>query len=189
MLRVPSRQRHPAGPLAVEADLEGILTGPWQGNVEYQHGSGFDVHDTCGRLAELHGTLAPQELVIRVVHESDANRVHANFSAPASYSEYQVGARVHCRKVRKPDVLKHAEHTELALLVDQGIIGDDREIEVQGSADSNGVDDVVLLDLVYDIHSISDLPKYGVNLVQVRLGSMGDEELAAAGVLSRMGHG
>jgi hypothetical protein len=28
-------------------------------------------------------------------------------------------------------VLKHAEHAELALLVDQGVIGDDREIEVQ----------------------------------------------------------
>ena len=115
--------------------------------------------------------------------------MHANFSAPASYAEDQVGAGVHCGKVRKPDVLKHTEHTELALLVDQGIIGDDREIEVQGSADSNGVDDVVLLDLVHDIHSISDLPKHGVNLVQVWLGSVGDEELAAAGVLPRMGHG
>jgi hypothetical protein len=30
-------------------------------------------------------------------------------------------------------VLKHAEHAELALLVDQGVIGDDREIEVQFS--------------------------------------------------------
>jgi hypothetical protein len=28
-------------------------------------------------------------------------------------------------------VLKHAEHAELALLVDQGVIGDDREVEVQ----------------------------------------------------------
>jgi hypothetical protein len=28
-------------------------------------------------------------------------------------------------------VLKHAEHAELALLVYQGVIGDDREIEVQ----------------------------------------------------------
>jgi hypothetical protein len=28
-------------------------------------------------------------------------------------------------------VLKHAEHAELALLVDQGVIGDDCEIEVQ----------------------------------------------------------
>jgi hypothetical protein len=28
-------------------------------------------------------------------------------------------------------VLKHAEHAELALLVDQGVIGDNREIEVQ----------------------------------------------------------
>ena len=60
LLRVPGRQRHPAGSLTVEADLEGILTGPWQGDVEYQHGSGFDVHDTCGRFAELHGTLTSQ---------------------------------------------------------------------------------------------------------------------------------
>jgi hypothetical protein len=34
-------------------------------------------------------------------------------------------------------VLKHAEHAELALLVDQGVVGNDGEIEVQGSVDSN----------------------------------------------------
>jgi hypothetical protein len=28
-------------------------------------------------------------------------------------------------------VLKHAQHAQLALLVDQGVVGDDREVEVQ----------------------------------------------------------
>jgi hypothetical protein len=28
-------------------------------------------------------------------------------------------------------VLEHAEHAQLSLLIDQGIIGDDRKIEVQ----------------------------------------------------------
>jgi hypothetical protein len=42
-----------------------------------------------------------------------------------------VGPWIDGGKVGEPDVLKHAEHAELALLVDQGVIGDDREIEVQ----------------------------------------------------------
>jgi hypothetical protein len=28
-------------------------------------------------------------------------------------------------------VLEHAQHAQLSLLVDQGVVGDDREIEVQ----------------------------------------------------------
>jgi hypothetical protein len=28
-------------------------------------------------------------------------------------------------------VLEHAQHAQLALLVDQGVVGDDREVEVQ----------------------------------------------------------
>jgi hypothetical protein len=48
-----------------------------------------------------------------------------------------VSARINCREIGEPDVLKHAEHAELALLVDQGVVRDDCEVEVQGSGDSN----------------------------------------------------
>jgi hypothetical protein len=34
-------------------------------------------------------------------------------------------------------MLKHAEHAELPLLIDQGVIGDDCEVEMQGLADSD----------------------------------------------------
>jgi hypothetical protein len=80
-----------------------------------------------------------------------------------------VGAGIYGGKVGEPDVLKHAEHAELALLIDQGVVGDNREIEVQGSADSNGRDDVVLLDLVHHIHAFGDLAEHGVHLIEVRL--------------------
>ena len=80
-----------------------------------------------------------------------------------------MGARVDGGKVREPDVLKHAEHAELALLVDQGVVGDDSEVEVQGSADSDRRDHVVLFDLVHHIHAFGDLPEDGVHLVEMRL--------------------
>jgi hypothetical protein len=44
---------------------------------------------------------------------------------------------IHRREIGEPDVLKHAEHAELALLIDQGVVRDDREVEVQGSGDSD----------------------------------------------------
>jgi len=114
--------------------------------------------------------------------------VDTDLGASAANPEHQVGARIDGGKVGEPDVLKHAEHAELALLIDQGVVGDDREIEVQGSADSDGRDDVVLLDLVYHIHALGDLTENRVNLVQVRLRRVGDEELAATRVLARVGH-
>ena len=93
----------------------------------------------------------------------------ADFRAAASYPKHQVGARVDRWKVREPDMLKHAEDAELALLVDQGVVGDNSEIEVQGSADSDGRDDVVLLDLVDHIHAFGDLAEDGVHLIEMRL--------------------
>src|SRR5207244_1820141 len=54
---------------------------------------------------------------------------------------------------------------------------------------SNRFDFVVLRNLVDHVLSLGDLSENGVDSVKVRLGSMTDEELAAAGVLSGVGHG
>jgi hypothetical protein len=42
-----------------------------------------------------------------------------------------VGARVDGRELLHPDVLEHAQHAELAVLVDQRVVGDDGEINLQ----------------------------------------------------------
>ncbi len=47
---------------------------------------------------------------------------------------------------------------------------------------------VILLDGVYHVHAGGYLAKYGVDPVKVRLGGVRNEELAAAGVLSGVGH-
>ncbi len=85
-------------------------------------------------------------------------------------------------------MLEHAEHAQLALLIDQGVVGDDSEVEVQGSVDSDGRDDVVLFDLVDYIHAFGDLPEDGVHLIEMGLRCVGDEELASAGVLAGVRH-
>src|SRR5436190_80683 len=54
---------------------------------------------------------------------------------------------------------------------------------------SNRFDFVVLRNLVDHVVSLGDLSENGVDSVKVRLGSMTDEELAAAGVLPGVGHG
>ncbi len=50
--------------------------------------------------------------------------------APA-HPEDQVRTGADRRKVREPDVLEDPQHAELALLVDQGVVGDDGKIEPQ----------------------------------------------------------
>ena len=59
------------------------------------------------------------------------------FGASSPNSEHQVGPGIHRGEVGKPHVLKHAQYAELALLIDEGVVGDDSEVEVQGSGDSN----------------------------------------------------
>jgi hypothetical protein len=86
-------------------------------------------------------------------------------------------------------MLKHAEHAELALLIDQGVVGDNREIKMQGSGDSDGGDHVVLLDLIHHIHAFRNLAEHRMHPIQMRLRRMGDEELAPAGILAGMRHG
>jgi hypothetical protein len=169
LLWISGRERHTVGGLSIETYLEGVLTGPGQGNVEHQYRPGFYIHDSRGRLAKLDGALTAEKLRAGVVHKADANGVYADFGPPPPHAKHQMGARVDGWEVREPDVLKHAEHAELALLVDQGIVGDDGKVEVQGSADSDGCDDVVLFDLVHHIHAFSDLPEDGVHLIEMRL--------------------
>src|SRR6266705_2957303 len=54
---------------------------------------------------------------------------------------------------------------------------------------SNRFDFVVLRNLADHVLSLGDLSDNGVDSVKVRLGSMADDELAAAGVLPGVGHG
>jgi hypothetical protein len=53
--------------------------------------------------------------------------------APA-HPEHQVRARMDGGEGGDPDVLEQAQDRKLALLVDQGVIGEDREIEKQVTA-------------------------------------------------------
>jgi hypothetical protein len=130
-LRVPGRQGYPARHLTVEADLEGILSGTGEGNVEHQYRSSLDIHHPRRWLTELHGAFPSEELVATLVHKADADGMNPDFRAASSHPQHQVSARVDCGKVGQPDVLKHAKHAQLSLLIDEGIIGDNREIEVQ----------------------------------------------------------
>src|ERR1041384_7055610 len=94
----------------------------------------LDLGGPWGRLAELHRAVAAHELGAGVVHEADPERVLADLGAPPTHPHDQVGARVHRRKGRDPHVLEHAQHRELAVLIDQRVIGEDREIDLHAHA-------------------------------------------------------
>jgi hypothetical protein len=180
LLGKPSRQGHPIRQLPIQTDLEGVLAGTGKGNIEHQNRARLHVDHSGGRLAKLHCPFTSQELTAAVIDKADPDGMNPNLGAPAPHSKHQVGAGVYRRKVREPHVLKHAQHAELALLIDQGVVGDDGKIEVQGSGDPDGVDDVVLFDLVYHVHALGYLAKNRMHPVEMGLGRMGDEELAAA---------
>jgi hypothetical protein len=137
LLRIPRRQRDPMGRLAVEADLEGVLSGARQGHVENEHRAGLHVDHSGRRLAELHRPLTAEQFGSRLVDKANPDGMNANFGAPSPNPEHQVSPGIYRREIGEPDVLKHAEHAELALLIDQGVVRDDRKVEMQGSGDSD----------------------------------------------------
>jgi hypothetical protein len=130
-LRVTGGERDPVGEFAVEADLERVLAGAGKGDVEYQDRSGLDVDYASRGLTELHRSFTAEELVAALVDKTNTNGVNANFRATPADPEDQMGTGVHRWEVGEPDVLEHPEHTQLSLLVDQGVISDNGKVEVQ----------------------------------------------------------
>jgi hypothetical protein len=131
LLGISRGQRHPVGDLPVQADLECVLAWSGQGNVEHQNGAGFDIHHSGGRLAELHRAFSSEQFVPALIHKPDPNGMDPDLGSAPAHPQHQVSTGIHGRKVGEPDVLEHAQHAELALLVDQGVIGDDSEVEMQ----------------------------------------------------------
>jgi hypothetical protein len=83
-LRISSRQRHPAGHLAVQTDLERILAGTREGNVEHQYCTCFHVYHTRRWFPELHCALAAQELTAAFIHEANPDGVNSDFGSAAA---------------------------------------------------------------------------------------------------------
>ena len=130
-LGVTRGKRDPVGQFAVEADLECVLAGAGKGDVEHENRSGFHVDHSSRRFTELDRSFTAEQLVSALVDETNPDGVNANLGAAPADPENQVGPGVYRRKVGKPDVLEHPEHTQLSLLIDQGVIGDDGKVEVQ----------------------------------------------------------
>jgi hypothetical protein len=134
LLRVPRREEDARRHLGVEGDLEGVRPGAGEWDVEHEYGSRLDVHDSSGWLAELYRTLAAQELISSLVHESDTDRVYPDLRASSADAQHEVRPRTDRRETGEPDVLEDAENAELTLLIDEGVVGDECEVEMQGQA-------------------------------------------------------
>jgi len=163
-------QRNSVGLTRVHADLEGISSRVGQRNIEDQHGTSLHIRHPRRWLTELHRSLPIEEFGPRVIHEPDPQRVLANLRPPAADPEHQVSSRVHGRKLWHPYMLKQTQHGEFSLLIDQGVVGEHREIELQKSGYPDRGHYVSLPDLVDYIHALRDLPEHRVLAVEVRLG-------------------
>src|SRR5690242_13520156 len=159
-------ERDADGLSVIERDLEGVGAGAGERHVEDQYRAGLDFHHAGRRLAELHGPLAAEELAPVLVHEADAHRVHADLRATPLHPEDQVGPWMERGELGYPDVLEDTEHAELALLVDEGVIRDDREVELDESVHPDRVDDVILPDRVHHVHALRYLPEDRVLAVE-----------------------
>jgi hypothetical protein len=132
--RVSRRQRHAGGWFTIDRDLERVEPGVGERDIEYQDGAGLHVGHTRRRLAELHRAVAAEQLGSLLVDEANANGMQPDLGAPSSYAEHEMGAWVHRGKRAYPHMLEDAKNGELTLLVDQGVVCEDREVDVQLSS-------------------------------------------------------
>ena len=77
------------------------------------------------------GAFAAQQLRPGIVHKPDADRVYADLGSATPYPQDQMRPRMHSWEPGDPYVLEDAQDRELALLVDERVVGDDREIDLQ----------------------------------------------------------
>jgi hypothetical protein len=130
-LQSGGRERDACHRLAVELDFEGVVPGPRQRDVEHEDGAGFHVRDSGRRLPELNRSLAAEELRVRIVDEADPDPVDADLRSSPPHAQHQVGAGMDCGEIGHPDVLKDPQDGELSLLVNEGVVGEDGEVESQ----------------------------------------------------------
>ena len=116
---------------SIEADLEGIVSCPRQGEVEHQHGPRLHIGDPRRWFPELDGSFALHQSRPLIIDEPDAHRVVPDLRAPATHPEHEVRARMDGRERGNPDVLKQPQHGEFALLVNQGVVREHREVQEQ----------------------------------------------------------
>jgi hypothetical protein len=131
LLRISRRQCHPIGQLPIETDLECVLAGTGQGDIEHQDGAGLDVDDSGRWLAKLDRAFPTEQLIAALVYKPDPNGMNPDLGPAATHPEHQMGSGIDGGKIGEPDVLEHAQHAELALLIDQGVVGNDCKVEVQ----------------------------------------------------------
>ena len=111
-------------------DFAGV--GEW--DVERQNRRRFDVGDARGRLGEDHLPVAVDDFVVGLVQQPDPHLVRADLRPLPLQAQDQVQAGVHRRELLNQDVLENAEDGDLAGLVHEGVIGDDREVDVDDAS-------------------------------------------------------
>ena len=84
-----------------------------------------------GQLSTIDGPFTEtKELIAGLVDKADPDRVLPDLGALTPDPEHQMGAGVHRGKGTDPHVLEDPEHRELPVLVDQGVVGKNREIHL-----------------------------------------------------------
>lgn len=130
-LQPGDRERDARHGFAVEIDFEGVMPRPRQRDIEDEDRAGFHVRDSGRGFPELNRALAAEELRARIIDEADPDPVDADLRPPPPHAQYEVRARMDRREIGHPDVLKDPQDGELSLLVNEGVVGEDREVESQ----------------------------------------------------------
>ena len=79
----------------------------------------------------MHGALAAEQLGPGFIDEPDSNSVDPYFSTASAHPKDEVGPRMDRGEPTHPHMLKDSEDREFTLLVDQGVVSQNRKVDLQ----------------------------------------------------------
>jgi hypothetical protein len=115
----------------VERDDKCVFAGRSQRQVEDQHSGGIQIYHPGWRFVDLHHPGLLESEVAGGIEELDPKFVATKFGTAPAEMEHEMSPRVHGRELLYRNMAPDAQHGELAPLVQEGVIAEQREVDAR----------------------------------------------------------
>jgi hypothetical protein len=116
----------------VHVNDEGVFAWKRQGKIEHEDGGRLEVNDARRRLVHLHHAALFQHDLAGRTQQLHPEFVIAELGTPAAKVQHEMRPGVHGRELLHGDVSPQSQHRKLAVLVEDGVVAEEREIDARG---------------------------------------------------------
>lgn len=116
----------------IDLDNDGVLTGALKGEVDHDDAGGLDLTQADRWLAQLDlATVFHQHRAVGLF-QPERHPMHPDIGLPPPQNEHQMGSRMDSGKLPQHHLAPDPDHRQLALLVHQCMVTEQREVDPDG---------------------------------------------------------